>query len=74
MTNSIAAENEFTAAESELRMARLDSLQEAGFHHMLMEKLLLHVDAFQYNIVLRSKKYGNMFFVKAKWRKRAKPF
>ena len=74
MTDSIASENEVTAAESELRMARLDSLQEAGFHHMLMEKLLLHADAFQYNIVLRSKKYGNMFFVKGKWRKRAKPF
>ena len=38
-----------------------------GEHHMLKLNPLLHADPFMFNIVLRSTKYGNMFFRKGKW-------
>ena len=37
-------------------------------HHMLKLNPLLHADPFMFNVVLRSTKYGNMFFRKGKWK------
>lgn len=39
-------------------------------HHMLKLNPLLHADPFMFNVVLRSTKYGNMFFRKGKWKNR----
>ncbi len=41
-------------------------------HHMLKLNPLLHADPFMFNVVLRSTKYGNMFFRKGKWKRRRK--
>ncbi len=41
-------------------------------HHMLKLNPLLSADPFMFNLILRSTKYGNMFFKKGKWKKNKK--
>lgn len=45
-----------------------DSTINSVSHHMLKQNPLLHADPFEFNVVLRSTKYGNMFFTKGEWR------
>lgn len=47
---------------------KIDSAKYYVDHHMLTENPLLHADPFEFNIVLRSTEYGNMFFIKGKWK------
>ncbi|MEM6687050.1 MAG: hypothetical protein AAF617_14815 [Bacteroidota bacterium] len=44
--------------------AKKDSIHGLTKHHMLKLNPLLHADPHSFNIVLRSTKYGNMFFIK----------
>lgn len=39
-------------------------------HHMLKTDPQVHREAFSFNLILRSSRYGNMFFKKGKWEKR----
>ncbi|MEM6717851.1 MAG: hypothetical protein AAF611_00915 [Bacteroidota bacterium] len=42
----------------------MDSIDKFPGHHMLKFNPVLHADPFSFNIVLRSTRYRNMFFVK----------
>ena len=46
----------------------LDSAKRVGGHHMLRLNPMLHADPFSFNVVLRSTRYGNMFFRKGEWK------
>jgi len=60
---------EFVNVSDSVFVTRLDSVKQIGNHHMLEKNPLLHADAFSFNVVLQSTKYGNMFFKKGKWEK-----
>ena len=55
-----------------LYSVRADSIRHAVGHEALMRNPLLHADPFKFNLILRSERYGNMFFTKGKWKERKK--
>lgn len=68
MVDSIENINHVTDSESKARSGICDSVHQTGHHHALMQNPILHADPFCFNIILRSKKYGNMFFKKGNWK------
>lgn len=58
----------FTIVPGRFELWNHDGSYNSTNHHMLKRYPLLHADPFNFNIVLQSEKYGNMFFTKGRWK------